>query len=188
MFDQDEVRQTSHISYEPPALDSFDLIGPSIHPIGFWVEKEGADRFQAMHELDLSNVYTLDRSWAAGSCPHVFFLNTKKGICEYFGEILVGSQGEFGQTTIKVPKQFDTMIIVELEKEEAYIHRILVDKSQVLKRVILREGETVRVRGVQGQLITVEGFYISHSQDVHLRPDPRWRNELVSEYMYAKRI
>ena len=66
-----QLQQVFHVNYQSFARD-FLVVGPSIWPVKLSFEINGKTSSQQIHELDLSNLYTIDRSWECGSCPHLF--------------------------------------------------------------------------------------------------------------------
>jgi hypothetical protein len=80
------IQELVHCAYAPSDIDQFLSWGPRLWPFSVSIQSEGVESFQEVHALDPTNVYTLDRHWQMGCCPHLFF-RIRAGL-QYGGELL----------------------------------------------------------------------------------------------------
>jgi len=102
-----------HEKYEATEAAGFRLVGPAIYPHSIEIEIDGARRVQEVHELDLTNLYSISREWAMGSCPHLFLRNA--GTCgyHYWGELFANALGQLREEQLDVPAWADEIVIAE---------------------------------------------------------------------------
>lgn len=101
---------------------------------------EGAERTQEVHELDLGNLYVLDRYWAMGSCPHLFSVNSN-GDVRYLGEIFTGPPGISRVESLVVDQVADRLVVAELEDERTLIHSASQGATVLAESVLLEKGD-----------------------------------------------
>ena len=152
--------------------------GPAFFPQQIKFTYGGFDQYQSVHELNVSNVYEIDRHWGMGSCPHVFGIDTS-GKVRYLGEVLAKGSNNLVTETLRIPSDAVEIVIAELEEETTYLNTIKNGAETLLSDRVLTQGEFVVIRPSSAEL-TVEGFYIpSHPAGT---PQPVRRNELVGNF------
>lgn len=179
-------QEVSHLGFDPNDLELLQLIGPAIWPISFVVEVSGLESMQDIHKLNLSNLYTIDRFWAIGSCPHLFFRRCQSNLLEYYGEILSGGIGGLTQTSIEIPKEVTHLIIAELENETTFIDKLLINNITVLSKAKLLKDDVVKVRVKHGQNALVKGYYTPEHSMSAFFIDPCQKNDIISRFMATR--
>jgi hypothetical protein len=187
-LDNGEIQEVKHIRFQPESSNKFHFWGPAIHPRRIRLNINQLPQYQDVHQLDLSNLYTIDRYWEMGSCPHLFFYNPMTHELKYGGK-LFGS-GPYVQMTerVEIPRGFYVVIIAELEDETCYLDRILEENIIVAKDVILRKCDSYLILVSENSLLCITGRYVPTSRRdkmslVHWR-----RNELVSNFLAAHKL
>lgn len=165
-------------------LSDFRLLGPRLTPKQVHVQANGVMLTQPVHELDLTNVYTLDKVWQCGSCPHVFAV-TVDGNIRYVGEAL--AKGECRRVTqgIRIPSDVREIIIVELEDELCHISRIELDGRMAAANIHLKKGDEIRLDVQGASMLALDGAYFSTAVVIETRHAVTIRNRLVCNYMAA---
>ena len=120
------IQTLSHCGVYPNDRTAHALLGPFLWPLGFRVIGAGIERYQRVHELDLMNIYTLDRHWQMGSCPHVFLASSISGKICYVSSLLAAGQGKTTTDSFFVHDGYDTALIAEIEEETTYLEGVWV--------------------------------------------------------------
>lgn len=179
----DEQRQELvHTSFKK-ATSSINLIGPTIRPTEVQFYYGGFDRVQGVHELDLSNLYALNRYWEIGSCPHLFFKSSQTGKIVYFSELFSSKPSQTYTHVINVPDFADEALIAELEWEETYFEEIRMDVLTLIKNVHLQEGDILELKVRPGSMLYLKGYYVPKGVAITRALDPWRKNELVSSFL-----
>ena len=173
----------THINYDVPSTNSFSLIGPAMWPSSIQLEIDGKVYEQPVHSLDLTNLYTIDRYWEMGSCPHMFFGNTTSGSVWYAGELFSKEPGRITETQFRVPADVNVLIVAELENESTHIKSIFIDGILSLSDSHLQENDYVIIPVSSTQLLRMIGCYFPTKSEAALIKDPWRRNELVSRFL-----
>lgn len=176
------VQEVVHGAYDRTDLSDFRLWGPHCRPMGF--RFGGTGSFQAVHTLDLSNLYAIDRYWEMGSCPHLFVVRDNYA---YAGEVLAQCDGVVGIEVIGLPTHLDALIIAELEDETSELWSVEIDGSCILRDRVLMPGEEVRIPIPRGaEKMRVVGRYLQNAPSGVIRQrsvEATRRNALVSQYL-----
>ncbi len=155
------------------------LLGAVIWPSSITTESRNGILNQRFHRLDFSRLYTIDRYWAMGSCPFLFF-RLQDGQVEYvkelFGDGLARSAGE----TIIVPPGVKAMIVAELEQEVTYIESMSVNGRRQRINLELHQGDWWEVSIGCGDKIHLVGRYVPESPG---RQDPLYHNQLICDFI-----
>jgi hypothetical protein len=155
--------------------------GPAFTPQHVRFLHDGFIESQSVHELNLSNVYEIDRFWGMGSCPHAFAIESN-GAVRYLGEILARGSGKLVQQTIEVPSTATSIVIAELEEELTFLRSVTSENHVLASEQLLRRGEYLIVRAPSSTL-TVEGWYLPLTQArTDLPRQSARRNELVGDF------
>ncbi|BCA55955.1 hypothetical protein W02_30950 [Nitrospira sp. KM1] len=174
-----QVQTFSHEDLSP-AQAVTSLIGPVMWPKSIDVRVNSIQVEQQIHDFNLKSLYTINRYWEMGSCPHIFFLGQETILPEYYGELFAKQPGESHQEIIIIPSGIDTVLIVELEPEQTIIEEISINKSLYRTMVRLNQGDALSIPVKSGDLIDLKGHYISKSTAA---TDPWFRNALVHGFI-----
>ena len=157
------------------------LIGPALWPTT--VYGYGRAKGYPLHELDLSNLYTIDRFWEMGCCPHLFFVDVH-GRRSYAGELFARAPRMVQSETFTVPPDTAFIEIAELELEETVLLCVSVDDVTRLIDCSLAQNEVARMAVSDGQHVTVEGFYVPFGSGQRpARLAPLEKNRLVRQFL-----
>lgn len=179
----DERRQKLiHTSFKE-STSNVNLIGSAIWSSSVQFHYGGFDQVQGVHDLDLSNLYVLNRYWEVGSCPHLFFKNSQTGKSVYFCELFSSKSDQLCTHTVYVPDFADEVLIAKLEWEETYLEEIREDGLTLIKNVHLREGDILKLKVHSGAMLYLKGYYVTKRGAVTHVLDPWRKNELVSSFL-----
>lgn len=148
-----------HEQYDMNACRHFNLIGPNINPTSVRVEIKGNLLRQNIHQLDFKNIYLINRSWACGTCPHMFFANSLKNTITYAGELFTKAPNQNTITTLEVPQTTDFLIIAELEDEDTHITDLTADGISVINNIVLCKNQYLALPVSSGQVLKISGYY-----------------------------
>ncbi|MBI4529252.1 MAG: hypothetical protein HY695_36095 [Deltaproteobacteria bacterium] len=179
-----EVQSTAHAD-GVDLINQLALVGPSLWPISFLMDRAGTRRAQEIHQLDFSNLYTIDRSWEAGSCPHLFLEHSLDSSLTYWGELWAGAPDESQVGTLQVPQAVNALLLAELENEVAYVVEVCVNGVAITRNRVLHRGQTLRVSVRPGDRVRLAGYYVPHGSARNREPDPWWKNEVVTAFMQS---
>ncbi|MBI4207195.1 MAG: HNH endonuclease [Betaproteobacteria bacterium] len=179
-----EVQSTAHAD-GIDLINQLSLVGPSLWPISFLLDRAGTGRAQEIHQLDFSNLYTIDRSWESGSCPHLFLEHSLDSSLRYWGELWAGAPDESQVDTLQVPHAVKALLLTELESEVAYVVEVRVNGVAITRNRVLHRGETLRISVRPGDRVRLTGYYVPHASARNRGPDPWWKNELVAAFMQS---
>jgi hypothetical protein len=184
-LDNGKIQEFKHVQFQSESTNEFRLWGPAIHPRCIRLHINQSPQHQNLHQLDLSSLYTIDRYWEMGSCPHLFFYNPINHELMY-GRKLFGS-GSYVQVTeqIETPKGFHVVIIAELEDEICHLDRILQENVIVAKDVILRKCDSYSISVSENSSLCITGRYVPTSRSDKMSLGHWGRNELVSNFLAA---
>lgn len=144
---------------------------------------DGKVESQDIHEFDLSNMYTIDRSWECGSCPHLFLVGQE---ISYSKEILSQCCLKHGKDFIRIPEKIESIIIAELEDELTEITSIKINGRVVLENHRLNKNETLSINVNSGAYVEISGRYIPYKMELKGIPSGIKRNELISDFLYLR--
>jgi hypothetical protein len=156
-------------------------IGPAIWPTSFVYTDSGVTHTQEVHAFDLSNLYTVDRSWEMGSCPHLFF--GCADAVHYVGELFARALGVQESASFVVPPVVERLLIAELETEVTTIASLSINSSPVAENITLNEGQSFLVHVSPGDKVTLNGSYRPLPRAGQIFPDPWRRNTLIREWL-----
>ena len=177
-----EVQSFSHAQGDHLA-DRLSLIGPAIWPISFAIECDGNSRDQEVHQLDLSNLYTVDRSWEAGSCPHLFCKRAGDLAIAYWGELWATAPMLLQTNTLIVPPGVERLILAELENEVTHVLGVLVNDVRVTGDAVLNRGQTLCIDTKPGDRVSLVGYYVpDDSVRTHVS-DPWQKNRVIAAFV-----
>ena len=177
----EQRQKLTHTSFKK-STSNVNLIGPAIWLSRMQFHYGGFDQMQEVHELDLSNLYALNRYWEVGSCPHLFFKSSQTGRLVYFGELFSSNPGQLCTHAICIPEFADEVLIAELEWEETYLEEICGDGFTPIKNVHLREGDILKLKVRSGSMLYLKGYYVPEIGTITYVLDPWRKNEIVSGF------
>ncbi|MDE0405884.1 MAG: HNH endonuclease [Nitrospira sp.] len=177
-LDVGQYQEVDRVDYSNLVTD-VRVIGPMIWPSSVLAESHGAPLTQELHGFDLSNLYTIDRHWAMGSCPHLFF-RYRDGRIRYAREIFSESPAVQHCYQLTVPEGIKGVILAELEREITYIDLMSVNgRSRIVERE-LRHGEFLEVSVTANDEIQIVGWYCP---ELIGRQDPLYQNQLIYHFI-----
>ena len=171
-------QQVDRVDYSSVA-HRMGLLGTMIWPSWITAESGNAPLTQQFHEFDLSRVYTIDRHWAMGSCPFLFF-RYQDGKLKYVKELFAEGVATRSRATITVPPGVRSMIVAELERETTYIESISVNGRHQSINLELHRGDCWDLSVGCGDEIQLIGWY---SPELPGRQDPLYHNQLICNFI-----
>lgn len=174
--------QTSGHGDASNIINNSAIIGPSLWPKALQLEESSHQEVEhQIHEFDLSNLYTIDRFWECGSCPH-FFLETLHGK-KYWGELFAKAPKKIQTAEIKIPETVSGCIVAELEHEVTRLIEVSVNNYTIYSDVILNKNEQLFFPVNAGDYVQLVGFYEPLPSLKALSLNPWRKNEIILEYM-----
>lgn len=155
------------------------VIGPAVWPSSVLAESQCASLTQEIHALDLSNLYTIDRYWAMGSCPHLFF-RFSDGRIQYIQEIFSRRPVAKQHHHILIPDNVDGVILAELEHETTHVCCMSINGQQRIVDRQLKRGEFLEESVVAGDDIHIVGWYCP---ELFGRQDTVFQNQLIWHFI-----
>ena len=174
----------SHAGVPPKARAGFLAYGRRVRVTAFrYLDDGGLAAEQDVHEFDLGNMFTIDRTWECGSCPYLFFASSNTSFAR---ELMPHCCGRIGADAFVVPHGARRAVIVELEDEETEIAMVLHNGAVVLDDVRLKKGQSIELPVRSGDRIVVVGMYVP-TAGARMGPQRgARRNELVGSYLIAQ--
>lgn len=176
-----QVQRTEHADYSSVVRHAA-IIGPAIWPHRFQVQLNELPVKQPVHEFDLSNLYTIDRSWMCGSCPHLFFIDYN-GQPHYQGELFAKTPFMAQTYNIVMPPNVQECIVAELESERTFIEGIYVNGLLAAEDRKLDQGEKVIIGVSNGDQVTFHGRYEPKRFNLSISTNPVSRNNVIFVFM-----
>jgi hypothetical protein len=173
-----QYQELDHVDYST-LTRTIDVLGPALWPAALAAILGDHEVTQDIHDLDLSNLYTLDRHWEAGSCPQLFFQEST-GRLTYAREIFSRSPYTFHTHELEIPEGVHAVVLAELEHEQTNLAWIGVNGEAVVSARRLGFGESVAVGVRPGDIITLAGSYTPRFT---IRQDPLFQNRRVWEFL-----
>lgn len=175
-----DVQHTDCVSLVPDLC----VIGSAIWPKHLTLEAGGSQRQQPIHELDLSNLYVIDRYWEAGSCPHLFWVGSE-GNKTYAGELFARAASVMQEETHLVPDGVCALLIAELEAEMTWIVFVKINERSVLNRRTLTRGQSLLITVEPRDRVFLRGWYEPES-GTKLDPSPLFRDQTIRKFLEAQ--
>jgi len=178
-----QVQELSFSTLDKSSTGAFTSLGPTICPLSLSFQQDGINSPQAIHKLDLENVYILNRFWEKGSCPHLFFFDGSRKRLTYWSELFSEFPCRSVTHVITVPCSFSSMLIVELEFEETYIELISIDGVPKRRGEHLKRWDFIEVPVQPGQEISITGWYTPSHHSNNLETSPGVKNDFLASFM-----
>lgn len=175
-----EVQTVSHCETDWP-MAQISLIGPALWPARLVLNDSKSA--QEIHQLDLANLYIIDRYWEAGSCPHLFFERSSHPSLSYWGEMWAQAPGLLQAHRLEVPAGVSALILAELEPEAAHVKEVTVNSEIIVRDLILQRGEWVRVTVKPGDRVELLGYYSPNFAVPGGEPNPWRKNAIITEFI-----
>ena len=161
---------------------SLRVVGPSFMPQIISSKASDSQENQKIHSLDMASVYTIDRVWRCGSCPHLFVI-TDSGALHYVGELLAKGQGVPVSESIRLPADTSRLLIAELEDEISYLSEISLDGHIVARDVELSKGDSLELDAEGAKMLSLTGAYFPLVSELDFNHSGLARNRLVCNFM-----
>ena len=178
-----QMQVVSHADVSASQTENTALIGPAYWPKAISFRSAGPEQEQPIHEFNLSNVYTVDRYWEAGSCPHLFSIRSGRFV--YCGELFARQPGKFEVEQVIVGEGITALLICELELETTMIEEIRLNERIIKDHLTLTTDEVARIPVRHGDVVTLRGYYISRGSNP---TDPWLRNSLIRNFVRQSAI
>lgn len=178
----DSVEVLNLTEFNPSDLKEFRLVGPAFWPQELKICKGEASVTQALHSLNIDSVYTIDRVWMCGSCPHLF-ARSIDGIWQYLGELIPDGYKRETRQTVNLPSDVTELIIAELEDETSHLEEVAIDGHIVAGRVELQKGDQLRIPVNLARVLLVVGSYSSDVTQINTNFGTEMRNRLICRFL-----
>lgn len=160
----------------------FHLFGPSFWPETVVIRKPCVRCTQGIHQLNMGSVYTLDRVWQCGSCPHLF-ARCGNADWHYVCELLPDGQGVEVSHSIDLPSDTKELAIAELEDEVSVLTAIALDEEEVGSGITMHKGEVLRICVSGAKTLSVVGAYYPSRMQVDKSHGAETRNRLICQFL-----
>ena len=158
------------------------LLGTMIWPSSLTAERDGASLTQEIHKVDLTRLYTIDRSWAMGSCPFLFF-RSQNGRIEYVRELFAEGPSIYSIETIVVPSGISGLIVAELEREVTFIQSAAINGRRLPIDLELNRGDCWELPVQCGDEVQLIGKYVPEMLG---QQDPLHHNQVIGDFVSAQ--
>lgn len=160
----------------------FNFMGRYIRPTNIVYNATDRIAESEFHELDLNNLFVLNRHWHMGSCPHLFFRRSNSRL-EYVKELLTKTPGVEMKEGFSIPKEIISIVIAELEDETTFLKQIKLNDSVIHSDVTLRKGETLDIYVNFNDSVEITGYYIHGEINVRNEDKPMMRNTVIQRFL-----
>lgn len=181
--------ETSEVSYAhyqsigradlAPLAQGLRIYGTLIRPSLISGSSLGVPLTQQIHDLDLSRVYTLDRDWAMGSCPFLFFV-LEDGSVKYIRELFSARPWRLSGERLVVPTEVNRIVVAELEREVTYLECMLLNGRRERLNLRLGCGDRWELPVTCGDEIQLFGWYVP---ELLGRQDPLIQNQVIRKFI-----
>lgn len=183
LADRGDFSEVMNLTHFPESgTSSIRVVGPSFMPQNLSIKASGSLDHQEIHSLDMASVYTIDRVWQCGSCPHLFVI-TDSGALHYVGELLAKGQGVPVSESIRLPVDTSRLLIAELEDEISFLSEISLDGHIVARNVELKKGDSLELDVEGAKMLSLTGTYFPLTSELDFTHSGLARNRLVRNFM-----
>lgn len=176
-----EKRQEFSLNQINNGAERFSILGKHLFPKHIQYERKDDLKSSEIHELDLKRVYSIDRHWMCGSCPHLFY-QKPNGETLYVKELFALYPAIIHIEKFIVPKNIVNFTIAELEDEETLIESIKINQKTISKNITLNKGETINFNVSEFDCIEILGTYKSDYQKRTIE-NLVYRNKIIGKYI-----
>lgn len=178
----DSIEIMNLTEFPPEGLTNFRLLGPAFWPKQVVARRAGVPITQSVHKLALGSVYTLDRVWQCGSCPHLF-MQSHDGTWRYLTELIPNGQRVEVFHSIDLPSDATVIVIAELEDEVSVLTEIAMDGCVVARKIEMHKGDVLRIPLSGARTLSVAGSYFPLRQQLDTKQGDEMRNRLVCQFL-----
>ena len=157
-------------------------IGSFSYPQLIKYKIENQEIHQSVHEIDYSRLYSIDRHWLIGSCPHLLFIQSDEGL-NYIGELFNKAYPVIESRKFIIPVGVKGLIISELEDETTFIEYLKIDGKLILENKELKKGEQISLAIKEGNCVDIKGYYIPLNEISEFSDACFQQNRIVKRYM-----
>ena len=183
IVDRGEYSLATHlVNFPDEGIDQFRVLGPRMRPNCVFMRIGTSRVTYDVHDFDLENVFTIDRSWECGSCPHLFFISVR-GDVRYARELISSGVGTLARDQFDVPIGMGYVVIAELEEEVTYLQAVVQDGKMRCENVWMRRGQFLTFPVNGAEVFEVSGAYYSRSVSVPRIELAAMRNRLVCRFL-----
>jgi hypothetical protein len=159
-------------------------VGPALWPQSIEWKADGAGYIQAIKAVDLDNLYSIDRYWGVGCCPHLFFV-FGDGTVRYERELFTNVHNAICVDRIDVPSGAVLLVIAELEDETTTISEI--DGRHFSPAIELEKGQYIMFPfAAPGQVTFVGKYSVPIGAPVNSL-DPWKKRRVIDEFLEVLR-
>lgn len=181
---EDEGRTQSG-SYGDLGPQRFSYWGPVLLPRRLALVADGRIMTVDLRNFDPTKAFVVDRSWAVGSCPHLFEI-IGDGTCRYIGSAFGAAPHAVQRYSIDLRADATSLVVAELEDEETTFREVRIDGRFVAENVVVARGEMLSfdLPGWPVRLDLVGWYEPKHGQ---LRAGSASRNAAIRDFLGARR-
>jgi len=177
----EQLQIVTHDSITLKNIHDCLTFGGQINPTEIRYRLNGNIYSQGVHSFDLTNLYSIDRHWECGSCPHLFFVNSK---ISYVRELLPHCENHIGEDSFIIPENVSSIVISEIEDEITEIKSIYINDVLYKENITLNKSEFIEITVLKNSVIKIIGQYIPNTIEKHRKPQGIKRNDIVTQFLY----
>ena len=178
----DSVEVMNLTEFSTEHLSQFRVYGPSFWPKQIELKYGGVQIVQKVHPFAQGSVYTLDRVWLCGSCPHLFVFD-RNHVPLYVGELIPSGERRVSVHAVNIPVGAVELVIAELEDEVSIFSELSIDGAIVLEQARIRKGDVLRFPVSGANSLRVVGAYFPTHKEVNDLHGPETRNRLICKFL-----
>ena len=182
---QERVQIVKYETIKNDNLKDFLTFNKQIIPNTISFKKNGRTYTHNIHSFDLTNMYTIDRQWRCGSCPHLFLQSDH---LYYERELLAHCESIVGKDSFIVPSNIHTLFIAEIEDEITEIEIIKINGQIYKSNLILHTSDFIKIPVNPGDIIELIGKYIPNQPIDKNLPQGVKRNELIAGFLQKRNL
>jgi hypothetical protein len=167
-------------------MNDFSVLGQSLIPEEIIYNKDNKLEHSGIHELDLKRVYSINRHWMCGSCPHLFY-NDFNGTSIYVKELFSLYPNKMNIEKFIIPKGINRFIIAELEDEKTFIELIKINGEIVVENLTLVKGESKFLEVTEFDVIEILGKYETNYLSRTIE-NLNYRNRVIGQFMKSLQV
>lgn len=176
----EQVQTITRVSISSKNINDCLSFGGQIYPTKIKYKLDGNIYCQDIHAFDLSCLYSIDKHFQCGSCPHLFFVKEEE---IYYGrELLSHCNSKIGIDNFTIPSEVHSIVIAEIEYEITEINWIKIDNKVYARNIKLHKSEFLRIPVLQNSIVEIKGRYIQNSVVDEISPTGIVRNNLVNQF------
>ena len=186
-FQYERIQELYHTTRSNIPENCFKILGKYIRLFDLNYYIQDIEFHSSIHPFDLTNLYTIERHWQCGSCPHLFFVKNN-GSYEFSRELLNNNFNQEKDEIINVLSDIKKIIISELEDEITFINYITLNNNTIYKNVILHKGDSIEINVKLDDEIVVNGFYKNEFENIRKSEKIIFKNAIICQYLRQKNV